>query len=54
MASISGRLTLDQNLDFTERDGSGGFDTGIEGIVVQLLSERGQVLATTTTDATGR
>ena len=54
MASISGRLTLDQNRDFTERDGSGGFDTGIQGVLVQLLNQQGQVVATTTTDATGR
>ncbi|MGM0740911.1 MAG: Hint domain-containing protein [Pseudomonadota bacterium] len=54
MSTISGRVTLDQNRDFTERDGNGGFDPGIEGIVVELRNEFGVTIATTTTDATGR
>ncbi|EDM72427.1 type I secretion target repeat protein [Roseobacter sp. AzwK-3b] len=53
MAQILGRVVDDTNLDFTENNGSGGFDTGIPGIQVTLLDRFGTVLQTTFTDANG-
>src|SRR6056297_1974645 len=53
MASIGGRLVSDGNLDKTEEDGAGGFDSGLAGQTVRLLDASGAVIATTTTDASG-
>src|SRR6056297_1111589 len=53
MAQILGRVVDDTNLDFTENNGSGGFDTGIPGIQITLLDRFGTVLQTTFTDANG-
>ncbi|MDG3042685.1 SdrD B-like domain-containing protein, partial [Roseicyclus marinus] len=53
-AIISGRLVTDSNRDYTEVAAGGGLETGFAGIQVQLLRSDGVVLATTSTDASGR
>ncbi len=53
MAQILGRIVDDGNRDFTENNGSGGFDLGVPGVQVTLLDRFGTVLQTTFTDSNG-
>ncbi len=49
LSSISGTVFLDQNNNGEQN----GVDTGIAGVVIDLLDNGGNVIATTTTDANG-
>lgn len=49
LSSISGTVFLDQNNNGEQN----GVDTGIDGVVIDLLDSGGTVIATTTTDANG-
>ena len=60
MATIQGRVTLDQGLDNLELQGASqsnpnALDPGLAGVTVQLIvpGDFGTVIATTTTDANG-
>lgn len=46
-------MLIDSNRDNSELEDSDGVESGDMGAVVQLLKARGQVVATTTTDASG-